>query len=56
MSAKDKLTIIKILIFKDLTDSYISQSEFVSLNNVLKEYKYMKEAVKVPKKDKKMTF
>ena len=53
MLAKDKLIVIIVLVFKDLIDSYISHSEFVSLNNMFKEHKYIKEAVKVPKKDKK---
>ena len=53
MSAKDQLIVIKVLILKDLIDSYISHSEFVSLNNMFKEHTNVKEAAKVPKKDKK---
>ena len=44
---KDKLNIIDVLISKALIDSYISHSEFVSVNNVLTE-KEMKEEIKYP--------
>ena len=47
--AKTKLNNIEILISKDLIDSYISLDEFVSVNNVLKEYDNMEEAIKTPK-------
>ena len=40
---KDKLNTIEVLISKALIDSYISHDEFVSVNNVLKEYIEMKE-------------
>ena len=43
MLAKDKLSTIEVLIFKDLIDSYISH---VSLNNVFKEYDVMNKAIK----------
>ena len=43
---KDQLNTIEVLIFKDLIDSYISHNEFVSVNNVLIEYKKMKEEIK----------
>ena len=36
--AKTKLKSTEILISRVLIDSYISQGEFVSVNNVLKEY------------------
>ena len=36
------LDTIEILIFKALVDSYISHYEFVSVNNVLREYNQMK--------------
>ena len=38
MLAKSKLNSIEVLISKALIDSNISDNEFVSLNNVLKEY------------------
>ena len=40
--AKTKVDTIKALISKALTDSYISHDEFVSVNNVLREYNVMK--------------
>ena len=39
---KDKLNTIEVLISKALIDSYISHDEFVSVNNVLREYYEMK--------------
>ena len=45
---KDKLNTIKILILKALIDSYISQGEFVSINNILREYNEMKKQIKNP--------
>ena len=44
--AKPKLYRIEKLISKSLIDSYISHDEFVSINNVLKEYEKMKEEIK----------
>ena len=44
--AKSKLNIIEVLISKSLTDSNISHDEFVSINNVLKEYEELKEKIK----------
>ena len=41
--AKFKLNSIEVLISKALIDSNISHDEFVSTNNVLKEYNKMKE-------------
>ena len=35
---KDKLKAIEVLISKALIDSYISHDEFISVNNVLREY------------------
>ena len=35
-----------MLIFKSLTDSDTSHDEFVSINNVLKEYEEMKEEIR----------
>ena len=43
---KDKLNTIEVLIFKTLIDSYISHDEFVSVNNVLREYDEMKQEKK----------
>ena len=40
---KDDLNTIEVLISKALLNSYINCGEFVSVNNVLKEYNYMKE-------------
>ena len=42
---KDKLNTIKVLISKTLTDSCISYDEFVSVNNVLREYNERKKFV-----------
>ena len=42
----DKLSTIEDLIFKSLVDSYISHDEFVSINNVLREYNSRKEEIK----------
>ena len=44
---KDKLNAIEVLISKSLIDSYISHEEFVSVNNVLKEYNEMKNGIKI---------
>ena len=38
-----KLDTIEVLISKALMDSYINYDEFVSVNNVLREYNKMKE-------------
>ena len=40
---KDMLKTIEVLISKALIDSYISHDEFVSVNDVLREYNEMKE-------------
>ena len=37
---------MEVLISEDLIDSRISHEEFISVNNVLKEYDDMKEAIK----------
>ena len=44
----DKLNTIEVLSSKALIDSYISHDEFVSVNNVLREYYEMKEEIKNP--------
>ena len=41
-----KLNTIKALISKALINSYISHDEFVSVNNVLREYNKMEDEVK----------
>ena len=43
---KTKLDTIKVLLSTDLIDSYIIHDEFVSVNNVLREYN--KEEIKIP--------
>ena len=45
---KDKSSTIEVQISKTLIDSYISHGEFVSVNNVLREYNEMKEEIKNP--------
>ena len=47
---KDKLNTIEFLISKPLIDSYISHDEFVSVNNVLREYNEIKKEIKNPEK------
>ena len=39
---KDKLNIIEVMISKALIESYISHDEFLSVNDVLREYNEMK--------------
>ena len=46
--AKSNLNSINVLISKVLIDSNISHDEFVSINNVLKEFFDMKEETKNP--------
>ena len=41
----DKLNTIEVLISKALIDSNISHDEFVSVNNVLREYNEIKSSV-----------
>ena len=43
---KDTLNIIESLISKALINSYIIHDEFVSVNNVLREYNEIKEKLK----------
>ena len=47
---KDKLNTIEVLISKALIDSNISHDEFVSINNVFREYNEMKNEIKNPEK------
>ena len=42
---KDKLNAIEVLISKALINSYVSNDEFVSVNNVLREYNEIKNSV-----------
>ena len=44
--AKTKLNTIEILFSKALMDFYISHEEFVSVNNVVREYNQMKEEIR----------
>ena len=46
MLAKSKLNSIEVLISKASIDLNISHDEFVSINNMLKEYDEMKEEIK----------
>ena len=45
MLAKTKINSKEFLLSKALANSYISQYEFVLLNNVIKEYDDMKEEI-----------
>ena len=45
---KDKLNTIEVLISEASIDSYNSQDEFVSVNNVLREHNGMKQEIKNP--------
>ena len=44
--AKTKLNTIEALTFKDLIDSCINNEEFVSVNNVCREFNEIKESIK----------
>ena len=46
MSAETKLNKIEVLVFRTLIDWHIGNDEFVSVNNVLREYDDMKEEIK----------
>ena len=46
MLAKSKLNSTDVLISKAFIDLFISHDEFVLINNVLREYKIMKEETK----------
>ena len=39
---------VRVLISKDLNDSYVNHNEFVSVNKVLREYNEMKQEMKNP--------
>ena len=53
--AKTKLNTIEVLISKVSIASYINHHEFVSVNNVLREYNEVKEEIKNPKNTVKYT-
>ena len=55
MLAKNNLNTIKVLISQALSDSYISNGEFILVNYVLREYHEMKEEIKNPKSIVKYT-
>ena len=46
--AKTKLNTIEAMIFKDPIDSCINNEEFVSVNNVWREFNEIKESIKNP--------
>ena len=48
MLGKSKLNTLEVLISKALIDSYINHGEFVSVNNVLREYYEMKNEIESP--------
>ena len=50
LAKKNKLNSVEVLISEALIDSNISDDEFISLNNVLKEYDEIKEKIKNPNK------
>ena len=52
---KANLDTVEVLISKALIQVYISHDEFVSVNNVLREYNEMKEEIKNPKNDVEYT-
>ena len=45
MLGKDKLNTTEVLISKPLIDCYISHEEFLTVNNVLKEYNTIKKEI-----------
>ena len=49
LSGKEKLNTTVVLISKALFDWYMSHDEFVSVNNVLREYYEMKKEIKILK-------
>ena len=46
MLAKTKLNTVEVLTYEALIDSNISHEEFISVNNVPKEYDHIKEEIK----------
>ena len=53
--AKAKLNTINASTSKALIDSYINHNEFVSVNNVLREYSQIEEEIKNPENAVKYT-
>ena len=45
---QQKINSIEALIFKDIIDSHINHNELVSVNNMLKEYDVINQAIKIP--------
>ena len=45
---KRKVSTTEALIFKDIIDSHINHNELVSVNNMLKEYDVINQAIKIP--------
>ena len=54
--AKSILNRTEVLISNTLIDSVISHAEFVLINNVLKEFSYMKEEIKIPMINKSLNY
>ena len=50
LTAKIKLRTVKFFIFEALTNLYANHDEFVSINNVLREYNEIKEDIQNPEK------
>ena len=46
MLVKTKLNTVEVLTYEALIDSNISHEEFISVNNVPKEYDHIKEEIK----------
>ena len=46
MLGKSTLDAIEVLISKSLRNSYICHDQFVSVNNILREYNEMKKGIK----------
>ena len=55
MLAETKLNTIDILNSKVLIDLYINYDEFLSVNNVLREYNEVKEEIKNPENAREYT-
>ena len=53
--AKTKLDTSEVLISKDLSYSFVSHDEFVSVNNVLREYNEIKKHIKNPENNVEYT-
>ena len=44
---KDKINTFEVIIFKSLINSYVSQNEFVLVNNVLREFNEMEKDTEI---------